>query len=431
MKRILFISYFFPPLGGPGVQRVQKFAKYLPEFGWEPIVISVKNIEYVAYDFSLLAEMPNIQLHRVNSLDLMRMLYFVERVRKYRRKNKRIYIQASQKIRKFYREIFPIDSKIGWIPFAIHKGKQIIKNNHIKLVFATIGPYSSAIAGYKLAKRFNLPLIIDYRDLWIGKPDITYFSSWHRKFSIYWERKMLKFARLITVNTEFTKDKILSLYSEIENSKFKVIYNGWDREDFSQKYSKENDKIIFTYTGGFYGERTPYYFLKVLEKMLDKNLLPLNIEFRFVGNYFKDIMQMLENKRLRSILAVIPQVTHKKSVKYLIQSDFLMLFIAKKDSEIILPAKIFEYLAARKPILAMIPRNGEAAKTIRENNAGFISEIDEENLIMENILKLLNLYESGLLNTHFRLDSKDYLKYERRNLTYELSKNLDNIYETN
>jgi len=431
LKQILFISYFFPPLGGPGVQRAQKFTKYLPQFGWQPIVITVKNIEYIAYDYSLLKEISNVEIHRTDSFDLMRLLYHFERIRNIRKKENKLYMTASDSLRKFSRKIFPIDSKIGWIPFALKKGSQLIKNKDIKAIFVTIGPYSSAIVGYKLAKKFNLPLIIDYRDLWIGKPDITYFSNWHRKFSIYWERKMLKFARLITVNTEFTKDKILSLYSEIENSKFKVIYNGCDREDFSQKYSKENDKIIFTYTGGFYGERTPYYFLKVLEKMLNKNLLPPNIEFKFIGNYFKDIMQMLENKRLRSILAVIPQVTHKKSVKYLIQSDFLMLFIAKKDSEIILPAKIFEYLAARKPILAMIPRNGESAKIIRENNAGFISEIDEENLIMENILKLLNLYKSGLLNTHFKLDSKDYLKYERRNLTYELSKNLDNIYETN
>jgi len=109
LKQILFISYFFPPLGGPGVQRAQKFTKYLPQFGWQPIVITVKNIEYIAYDYSLLKEISNVEIHRTDSFDLMRLLYHFERIRNIRKKENKLYMTASDSLRKFSRKIFPIE----------------------------------------------------------------------------------------------------------------------------------------------------------------------------------------------------------------------------------------------------------------------------------------------------------------------------------
>ena len=419
MKNVLMIAYFFPPLGGPGVQRVQKFVKYLPLYGWNPTVLTVKPIEYIAYDKTLLKEIGDVTVHRTGSFDPMRLLYIFEKPRSNGRK--KIYTNVRGRTRKFVGDVFPIDSKIGWLPFAYNKGKRILEAKNTNAIYATIGPFTSAIAAYKLAKKFKLPLIIDYRDLWTGKPDITYFSKWHKKFSVNWERRILNFANNVIINTDFSRKKIQTLFPEIQTSKFKVIYNGWDTNDFPNIKRKNEKKLIFSYTGGFYGERTPYFFLNVLKELLEKKLLPDNIEFRFIGNYFKDIEKMLTNNRLRKVIKIVPQVSHKESIAHLLQSDFLLLFIAKRKSEIVLPAKIFEYLAAKKPILAMIPEKGEAANLILDNNAGLISEIDDEAAIKTNVLKMIDLHKSNQAEIFFDLNLNDYNTYERKHLTKQLS----------
>ena len=230
MKNVLVISYFFPPLGGPGVQRVQKFVKYLPEFGWNPLVLSVKNVEYIAYDESLLDEIENAEIYHSESFDPMRILYLLEHFR--RKKTPRIYHKIAENKKRFWRDIFPVDSKIGWLPFALKKGKYIFRTHKIDAIFATVGPYSDAVLGYLLAKKFGIPLVVDYRDLWKGKPDISYFSNWHRNFAEKTEKKILQFAAKIVMNTEFSRRKITKLFPQIEKNKFTVIYNGWDKSDF-------------------------------------------------------------------------------------------------------------------------------------------------------------------------------------------------------
>ncbi|MDY6915421.1 MAG: glycosyltransferase family 4 protein [Candidatus Cloacimonadota bacterium] len=409
MKKVLIISYFFPPLGGPGVQRTQKFVKYLPEFGWQPVVLTVKKIEYVAYDESLLSEISNVPIYRTGSCDPMRLLRIWEKLRG--KTKKRVYNKVTEKTKKLWREIFPIDSKIGWLPFAIRKGTKLAKKHDFKAVYATLLPYTSALVGYKIAKKLQLPLILDYRDLWLGKPEINFFSAWHRKFSRKWETKVLQFASKVIINTHRACQRIKQLYPQIDPQKFEVLYNGYDSEDFKNQVKKEAGKIVFTYTGGFYGERTPKYFLQALEEMQ----IPPNVVFRFVGNYFSDIKQLFANCNKKEQLQLFPQVNHMQSVQYLQKSDFLMLFIAKRDSEIVIPAKVFEYLAARRPILAMIPPQGEAAEIISKYKAGLICQIDSISEIKNNINELIH----G--KTDFKLDKEDYRIYSRRYLTEKLA----------
>ena len=416
MKHLLIISYFFPPLGGPGVQRAQKFVKYLPEFGWEPIVLTVKKVEYIAYDESLLKEIPDTEIYRTETLDPMRLLYFGEKLRK---KKKRLYETTNTSIKNLVRSIFPIDSKIGWIPFALSKGSEIIKSYPIKVILATIGPYTDAIIGYKLAKKYNLPLILDYRDLWQGSSDITYFSSLHRKLSFKMEKKILDFASKIIINTNKAKRKIQSIFPQVKKQKFTVIYNGWDKNDFKINNRQKNDKLVFTYTGGFYGNRTPIHFIKALEALNSENKIPEQVIFRFIGNYPQKIKQILHNKRLN--IQLIPQVTHQQCIKYLLESDVLLLFIAADKSEIVIPAKVFEYLRAQKPILAMVPEKGEAAELIKLHNAGYIVNSENEKEIKRLISEIIELNKTGNLVKKFNLKKNDYLAYERKTLTQNLA----------
>jgi len=424
-KNVLVISYFFPPLGGPGVQRVQKFVKYLPEFGWNPLILTVKNVEYIAYDESLLKEIENTEIFRSESLDPMRILYLLESFRP--KKTQRIYHKIAENKKRFWRDIFPVDSKIGWLPFALGKGKHIFRTYKIDAIYTTVGPYSDAVLGYLLAKKFGVPLVVDYRDLWKGKPDISYFSRLHKKFSENLEKKILQFAAKIVMNTQFSRQKITKLFPQIKKGKFTVIYNGWDKDDFPANFRKKKNKnIIFTYTGGFYGERTPKFLVQAINELISENKLSPNLEFRFIGNYFAEIKDILQKVRKPEIIKILPQVSHRESIEKLLESDFLLLFIAKKNSEIVIPAKVFEYLEARRPILAMIPSCGEAAKIISENNAGLISEIDDIHAIKKNILKLSEFKKSDEADL-YHLTTNDYEKYERKFLTGKLAEILDKV----
>ncbi len=415
IKKVLFISYFFPPLGGAGVQRAQKFVKYLPQFGWKPYVLTVKPVEYVAYDDTLLKEIAFTPIYRTESLDPMRILHIFEKLRKNKR---RIYNSADPKIKKLSRNIFPIDSKIGWLPFAYLKGLSLCKQKIIQVIYATLSPYSSAVLAYLLSRKTGLPYVLDYRDLWQGKPDIEYLTDWHKKISENWERNVLKNASKVIINTKRAMKKIMEIYPEIDKKKFTVIYNGFDEDDFKfEKTMKKNtDKIIFTYTGGFYGERTPKYFIEAVDLIKDK--IKDKVKFRFVGNYHKNILKMLNS--LPELIEVIPQVTHRKSIKYLSESDYSMLFIAEKKSDIVIPAKLFEYMAIRKPIIAMIPQKGEAADLIKEYGLGFIVPSNDVNKIKDTILQAI---EHKIKIT----ENKNLEKFTRRYQTKQLAQILDNI----
>ena len=401
-KKVLIISYFFPPLGGSGVQRTAKFVKYLPQFNWKPYVLTVKPVEYIAFDKKLLKEIEFTPVYRTESLDPMRILYFIE---KFRKSKNRIYHTADSKIKKISREIFPIDSKIGWLPFAFFTGIKICKEKKINKIYATLSPYSSAILAYLISKVTNIPYILDYRDLWKGKPDISYLTKCHEKISEIWERKVLQHAEKVIINTNMALKKIQKIYPEIPKSKFEVIYNGFDEDDFKLNVSKKkNKKIIFTYTGGFYGERTPKYFLNSLLKI--KDFLKGKVEFRFIGNYHTDIMKMF--KDFPNLIKVIPQVTHDKSISYLYESDFLMLFIAKKNSEIVIPAKLFEYMAVKKPILAMVPTKGEAAQLIEKYNLGKVCEPDNEEKIKSYIFDFIHNKVKVEMNHDLKIFTRKY-----------------------
>ncbi len=414
MKKVLMISYFFPPLGGSGVQRAQKFVKYLPQFNWKPYVLTVKPVEYIAYDKNLYEEIKFTPIYRTESLDPMRILHLIEKVRN---RPEKIYHTTKPEIKKLSRNIFPIDSKIGWLPFAIPAGIKLCKNRQIDVIYATLSPYSSSIAAYYISKYTGLPYILDYRDLWQGKPDMEYLTEIHKKISVYWERKVLKYAKKVIINTEYSLQKIKKIYPETDEKKFAVIYNGFDEDDFKMKVSShKKDKLIFTYTGGFYGERTPKFFVEALLKIKDR--LPKNVEFKFVGNYHSEIIKILQ--KVPEFIKIIPQVTHKESIRYLLESDFLMLFIAKQNSEIVIPAKLFEYIAAKKPILAMLPEKGEAAKIIKDYKLGLLCDTQDVLSISKNILSMIK-------NKPKITESADLKIFTRKFQTEQLSNIMDSL----
>ncbi len=419
------LAYFFPPLGGAGVQRPQKFAKYLPQFSWHPYIVTVKNVEFISYDKTSLDELKEIPIYRTGSFDPMRLIYRLRQVmnRGEITKPSRIYSETSERIKQFFRSIIPIDDKIGWLPFAYLKAKKLLNHNKFQAIYATIGPYHTAITGYKLSRKYKLPLIIDYRDLWTQHPYLIFLTRWHREISEKWERKILFFATHIIVVSPEIKRKLVNKYGRSLNIKITVIPNGWDREDFTKvNIGNQRKKIVITYTGGFYGWQTPEYFIYALLELRRENTLPLNIRIQFIGNYFRNIRKILSNKKLADIIEIVPQVSHQKCIKYLMNSDLLLLFIGEQDGKGVLTGKLFEYMATGKPILAMIPTYGDAANILRDYGNHYITEIDDIKKIKKLFCQLIKEIQN---NKEFAFNTDVRDRYERRNETKQLVEILD------
>lgn len=401
MKKLLLISYFYPPLGGPGVQRPLKLIRYLLNFGWETDVITVKDIVFHSFDKQLEKENKARNVYKIGSYDLMSFLKKTSPEMGKRTRN--IYFRTPEGIKKIIRNSFPIDDKIGWLPRVLKEVKSIAPKNNYDAVMATMGPYTSGIIAYKISQKYNLPLFIDYRDHWTLNPYIKHLTFLHKLQAEKWEGRILKKAKAVSVIGQTLKNDLVRKFGDEIRQKTTVMYNGWDEMDFSKKYNSKNSKIILRYIGNFYGHRSVKYFIKALEN-LEENLLT-KLEIEFVGNYYQSTLEMINSSKVKEQLKILNQINHSEAVKLMLTSDILLLFIASPNGQGVLTGKIFEYIRACKPILAMIPPNGEAASILRKQGHEYICAMEDTESITENLKKMINLAENDRF-PNFQFDSE-------------------------
>ena len=387
MKELLLFSYFYPPLGGPGIQRPVKLVKYLKDFGWEVDVITVKNIVFHSFDYSMLEENRAKNTFYVPSIDPMSILNRIFSNKK--EITKKVYFKTPEKIKKIIRSSFFIDDKIGWLPFALKKAYKLCKNKKYDAVMATMGPYTSGIIAYYVSRKFKIPLIIDYRDHWTLHPYINFITPIHKKIAEYWEYKILRFALVISTASKSIKSDLIKKYGDNIEPQLHVMHNGWDEDDFNDiKKFRRNGNVIIRYIGNFYGHQTPKYFIKALDNLMDAGKMPRDVKFEFIGNFYKDTQSYIRNSKTSEYLTIIPQVNHKKALEYLMNSDVLLLFIGTPKGKGVFPGKLFEYIRSGKEILAMVPPDGEAASILKENNHSFICAMEDISSIKKNFLRI-------------------------------------------
>ena len=404
-------AYFYPPLGGPGVQRPVKLIKYLNRNNWKADVITVKNIMFHSSDDQLAAEDMAEKVIRTGSLDPMS---FLGKMKKGSDRSK-VYFGTPEKYKKVIRNIFPIDDKIGWLPYAKKAGRQLLKTKRYDAIMATIGPFTSGLAAYKLSRQYRIPLIIDYRDHWTMNPYIKFITPFHKMLSEHWEKRILEHASVITTVSKTMKNDLISKFGNRLSSKIKIMYNGWDEEDFSDILVKEKTKkVIIRYIGNFYGHQTPKYFIETLENLKENSKLPADIQVEFIGNYHNEVKDIFNKSSVKSCISIIPQVDHKNAVDSLMTCDGLLLFVATHKGKGVLTGKLFEYLRSGKEILAMIPPDGEAAEILKHYNYRFITSMENTKEIEEQFIKF---YES--IKKSKNINNKISSEYNRNNQTKE------------
>lgn len=415
-RKVLMVANQFPPMGGSGVQRSVKFAKYLPEFEWEPIVFTRESNKGLI-DESLLQDIPkDLKVIRTKSYDLNELGKPFNLVGKF----------ISRKI------LIPDGDKIWY-----EKNKDIlleyIQENDIDVLYTTSYPYSDHLLGLYVKKHMpDLKWVVDFRDEWCNNPYILDMGYSKRRMEKErrMEREVVDNCDYFITNTPLMLKNFLKDYN-IEDKSY-VIPNGYDEEDFcdlSKDYVKK-DKLIITYSGSMYGRRKPDYFLQAVNELINEQKIDKDdILIRFIGNIpNKKINEINETYSLDGVVKYLPYMEHKKSIEKLIESDILLFIIGEgKGAENFYSGKVFEYMNTNRPILALVPPKGVAADVIRDTKTGYISETTNVNNIKDLMLKL---YTDWKNNTIKLQPNWDKIKtFERKELTKQLVTIFDKAYD--
>jgi len=409
-KRILIIAHFFPPLGGAGVQRPLKFAKYLPDFGWDPIVLSVKNPDWhYAHDPELLKELPS-DVKIIRSL-MVRSAWFYRILNPLR--NKKLDTMLS-------RFLIQPDDQVGWIPFAYFAAVNTIKRNEVKAVISTSGPYSSHLIGYFAKKKTGTPWIADFRDEWYELTALNTPTRFHRKYHYFLEGMVVRGADKVTAASPVFS-RMLAKHCK-NTSKFSTITNGFDSDDLNvqisrNKGTKKGSKFVISFIGLFYGATNPNIFLNSLTELIDEGRIsPEKIKVQFVGaNNAKEI----DFKDNYGICNFTGYVSHNQALRFLSKSDALLLLLSDERGKGVIPGKTFEYIATGKPILAIVPQDGETAKIIKMTNTGFVIDPKDTKKMKKAYLKLFRGWEQK--ESIFKPDWELVKKFDRKKLTSNLA----------
>jgi glycosyltransferase involved in cell wall biosynthesis len=286
-RNVLIIAYYFPPMGLGGVQRTLKFAKYLPTFGWRPIVLTVGPTGYYAFDESLLKEVEEsgIEVVRTGSFDPNRIFKNKGRVRQPR--------EIFRKLLQFLGDCFFIpDTKIGWKRKAVKAASEILKTRKIDAIFATAPPQTDFLIGLALKRKFKIPLVLDYRDAWLEYP-FKYFHTplhrwWHRRL----ERKVVRRCDRIVVTHRRVKENIVTRHPFLRYLDVTIVSQGFDPADMDIPVVEQpgpKKKLRITHAGTFYAGRSPEPLLRALHSLFKASpAMRGRIELNFVGNTRKE-----------------------------------------------------------------------------------------------------------------------------------------------
>jgi glycosyltransferase involved in cell wall biosynthesis len=392
MNKVLIVTYYWPPSGGAGVQRWLKFAKYLPEFGWEPIILTV-DPQFAAYpvtDYSLNEDIPfGLKVYTTPATD-----YFSI----YRKDKSKIPAAGfansmddtiKGKLLRFIRgNFFLPDPRKGWNRYAFKKASDLISSEGIRHVITTSPPHSTQLIGLMIKKKYpEIKWIADLRDPWT---DIYYYKQFYPTLLSKWidagyeKRVLIKADRIITVGTSLKNT--FSLKENGIEGKSVVLTNGYDEDDFKGIESTLPQKLTITYVGTLSDIYPVEGLISALKKIKNEGI---DFALRFVGSVSGKTRQLILSDIPDSAVEFLPYVIHSEAVRHMMSSSLLLLIIpSHKSNKSIITGKLFEYLATRKPILCLGPADGDAAEIIKECGSGVTLDYHDSEKISEYIANI-------------------------------------------
>jgi hypothetical protein len=420
--KVLIITYYWPPAGGPGVQRWLKFVKYLPEFGIEPIVYVPSNPSYPIIDETLLQEVSkDITILKQPIKEPYKFAGFLSK-NKSKTISKGIIPKEKQqspveKLLLFVRGNFFIpDARKNWVRPSVQYLDTYIDDYNIKTVITTGPPHSLHLIGMELQKRAGVKWFADFRDPWttIGYHKQLKLTPFAKQKHKALEKKVLQNADQIIVTSQVTKTE----FSKLTEKPISVITNGYDRNSVAN--IPLDKKFTLSHIGSLLSKRNPEVLWQVLKELVDEHLdFAEDFELHFVGSVSEEVLLSLKSYSLSDYINNHSYVTHNKAIEFQKKSQVLLLIeIDSEETKCIIPGKLFEYMVSNRPILAIGPEASDIESLIKETNTGSYFNYYEHDAIKKAILNFYKAYQEGNLQSY----AIGLQKYSRKALTESLSK---------
>ncbi|MCL1822475.1 MAG: glycosyltransferase [Prolixibacteraceae bacterium] len=423
MKRALIITYYWPPAGGGGVMRWLKMSKYLPEQGWQPVIYTPENPDPSVIDKSLSDE-----IHPATEVLNTRIWEPYDLYRKLTGKSKDTafkpgYISEAarrgwkDRLSVFLRGNFMIpDPRVFWVKPSVQFLKKYLRQHPVDLIITTGPPQSIHLIGLKLKKILGIPWLADFRDPWT---EIDFYrrlklTHWADKKHHRLEKAVLGNADVVTTVSPWLKQNT----EKIAGRNVDVIYNGFDPADYEFEAPLEQDKFTIAHFGTFHIDQNPPAFWKALRQAKTENPdFAKKLNIRLMGQTDGSVIENIKTEGLAEHIELHDHLPHMEGLPLLKKSAALLLPLNNATDVMgILPGKMFEYMAVKRPIIAIGPYEADFAGIINSTKTGSVHDFDEQDKMKATILTLFEQFEAGKL----AVDSRGYEKFSRRNLAHEI-----------
>jgi len=431
MKKILIITYYWPPSGGGGVQRWLKFVKYLPQFGWEPIVYAPENPEYPSLDQSLLKDVSKdlkIIKHRIfepygfykrfvglKKKDRINTGFLSENKKPKKAEGIAVWIRGN---------LFIPDARKFWIKPSVKYLVKYLKENHVDVIVSTGPPHSTHLIGLGLKKKLGIKWIADFRDPWTN---IDFYKE--LKLSKRADNKHHQLEQEVLDNADgivtIGKGVVKNLLKIPEETPITLIPNGFDEDDFNRKESSKKEGFTIAHFGSINKTRNPEGLWKALVKLKKINPdLVANIKVRLFGKVDYYIFENIKKLGINEHVERIDYLPHDQMIQELVDTDLLLLMINRvENADRITTGKIFEYIGSGRPIIGLGPVDGDASEILKKANAGTMLDWDD----VDGIERLIKSHYENQKTIELHSLSQKRLKYSRKELTGDLAGFLNSI----
>lgn len=431
-KKVLFITYYWPPASGAPVNRILKFYNYLPEFGWEPVILTTESGDFPFEDANLLCDVrPDTKIFRSKGISFHKIFRFISPA------SKKTFISYDftdashrsfmDKVSRWFKYNIIPDTRLPWYFSTVKNAVKIIREEKIDLIFTSSPPQTNHLIACKAARKTGIPWVADFRDPWTdvfwladSKMRMKFIHNMDKRI----ERKILSGTdAVVTVGPT-----LVDILQPKTPKKVFQITNGYDENYFKDSSYQPNKKFRITYAGSLSKEQDPKCFFDALEVLKQNVDFYENLEIFFIGNFPPFLHDMIDHSSYKEKIVFLPYMPYADSLKSIALSELLLMFVPKtSDNKCIITSKLFDYLGAQRPVLAFGPTDCDAAVIIKDVGAGAIYDYSDSRNAADFILKNFNVWKSEEKGVQMQPEKIE--QYTRRNLTQKLSEIFDTILE--
>lgn len=425
MKNVLIICSYYPPSRAVGAIRPAKFAKYLPEFGWQPIILTLPATQPAEDVPEESAPIPvyTVPAPTLNALyTLGRQLFPRQAIHRSGKSDpaqrESSFASRAENIDNW---LFIPDKLVTWLPFAASKGLRIASAHRIQAILST-SPYPTChLVAKRLSQRLACPWVADFRDPWLTNPFNHYPTALHKKAHAVLEGKVIRSANQVVTISEPICQDFIERYPDQSRSKFKIVYNGYDSADFLglEVRRASQDKVHIVHSGSFYGGRDPLTFLQAVSLFTSSDLKTIKVTF--LGRGIQPLQPVINELGLGETVLLQEFLPYRKSLQFLKDADILLLIPGPGKGT--LTTKVYEYLGVGKYILALAPSSNSAMTSLlKKANLGLVVDPDSPEEIFKRLSQLIQAVRSGSKPE----PNRQFIEqFDRRELTRRLAQILD------